>query len=104
MITNNNNNDKKTKGRTPAWLTLRDLVRRSHTMDLNPYALNAIITTMVHVLPNATCVTKLAIWPATVGDLQILTLVAIRGALGQVRNLLAMNVEPRDTSRGIIQS
>ncbi|GJY51004.1 putative reverse transcriptase domain-containing protein [Tanacetum coccineum] len=34
--------------------------------DLNPYALNAIITTMVHVLPNATNATKLAILPMTV--------------------------------------
>ncbi|GKC01531.1 putative reverse transcriptase domain-containing protein [Tanacetum coccineum] len=61
----NNNNDKKTRGRTPTGLTLRDLVRRSHTRDLNPYALNAIITTIVHVLPNATSATELAIWPAT---------------------------------------
>ncbi|GKC13093.1 putative reverse transcriptase domain-containing protein [Tanacetum coccineum] len=53
MITNNNN-DKKIRGRTLAGLTLRDLVRKSHTGDLNPYALNATITTMVHVLPNAT--------------------------------------------------
>ncbi|GKC47065.1 hypothetical protein Tco_1064787 [Tanacetum coccineum] len=101
MITNNNN-DKKTRGRTPAGLTLWDLVRRSHTRDLSPYALNAIITTMVHVLPIATSATELAIWPATVGVLQILMLVTIRGALGQVRNLLSMNVEPKDTSRGIV--
>ncbi|GJW18219.1 putative reverse transcriptase domain-containing protein [Tanacetum coccineum] len=67
MITtnNHNNNDKKTRGRTPAGLTLRDLVRRSHTGDLNPYALNAIITTTVHVLLNATSATELAIWLMT---------------------------------------
>ncbi|GJU70982.1 uncharacterized mitochondrial protein-like protein [Tanacetum coccineum] len=64
MITNNNN-DKKTRGKTPAGLTLRDLVRKSHTEDLKPYVLNAIITKMVHVLPNATSATELAIWPAT---------------------------------------
>ncbi|GJW36365.1 putative reverse transcriptase domain-containing protein [Tanacetum coccineum] len=81
----NNNNDKKTRDRTPTWLTLRDLVRRSHTGDLDPYALNAIITTMVHVLINATSAKELAIWPATVGVLQILMLVTIREAL---------NVEP----------
>ncbi|GJU55341.1 reverse transcriptase domain-containing protein [Tanacetum coccineum] len=44
-----------------------DLVRRSHTGDLNPYALNATITTMVYVLPNATSETKLAILPVTIG-------------------------------------
>ncbi|GJQ94645.1 putative reverse transcriptase domain-containing protein [Tanacetum coccineum] len=65
LKTNNNNN--KTRGRTLAEPTLQDLVRRSHTGDLNPYALNAIITTMVHVLLNATNATKLAILPVTVG-------------------------------------
>ncbi|GJS85975.1 putative reverse transcriptase domain-containing protein [Tanacetum coccineum] len=45
---------KKTRGRTLAEPTLQDLVRRSHTGDLNPYALNETITMMVHVLPNAT--------------------------------------------------
>ncbi|GKC36471.1 putative reverse transcriptase domain-containing protein [Tanacetum coccineum] len=33
--------------------------------DLNPYALNETITMMVHVLPNATSATELAIWPVT---------------------------------------
>ncbi|GJS02776.1 reverse transcriptase domain-containing protein [Tanacetum coccineum] len=62
MITNNNN---KTRGKTPTGRTLQGLVRRSHTGDLNPYALNATITTMVHVLPNATSATELVVWPAT---------------------------------------
>ncbi|GKA47634.1 hypothetical protein Tco_0740517 [Tanacetum coccineum] len=66
ITTNNHNNDKKIRGKTPAWLTLRDLERRSHMGDLDPYALNAIITTMVHVLPNATSATELAIWPVTI--------------------------------------
>ncbi|GKF93079.1 hypothetical protein Tco_0279798, partial [Tanacetum coccineum] len=35
--------------------------------DLNPYALNAIITMTVHVLQNATNTTKLAILLVTVG-------------------------------------
>nr|GFA04855.1 reverse transcriptase domain-containing protein [Tanacetum cinerariifolium] len=35
--------------------------------DLNPYALNAIITKMVHVLQNDTNATKFAILPVTVG-------------------------------------
>ncbi|GJR28509.1 reverse transcriptase domain-containing protein [Tanacetum coccineum] len=50
----NNNNNHKTRGRTPAWLMLHGLVRRSYTGDLNPYVLSAIITTMVRVLSNAT--------------------------------------------------
>ncbi|GKB35346.1 hypothetical protein Tco_0880288 [Tanacetum coccineum] len=32
------------------------------------------------------------------------TLLTTKGALGHVRNPLAMNVEPRDTSRGIVQN
>nr|GEZ53189.1 hypothetical protein [Tanacetum cinerariifolium] len=35
--------------------------------DLNPYALNAIITTMVHVLRSVSTATELAILPVTVG-------------------------------------
>ncbi|GKE47017.1 putative reverse transcriptase domain-containing protein, partial [Tanacetum coccineum] len=60
-------NDNKTRGRTLVGPTLQGLVRRSHTGDLNPYALNEIITMMVHVLQNATNATKLAILPLTVG-------------------------------------
>ncbi|GKG47401.1 hypothetical protein Tco_0506886, partial [Tanacetum coccineum] len=68
MITNNNN---KTRGRTLAGPTLQDLVRRNLTKDLNLYA------------QNATSATELAIWLVTVGVLQILMLVTIRGALRQ---------------------
>ncbi|GJV60090.1 hypothetical protein Tco_1466190 [Tanacetum coccineum] len=82
MITNSNNNNK-TRGRTLAGPTLQDLVRRSHTGDLNPYALNATITTMVHVLPNATSTTELAIWLLTVGVPPMPTLLTTKGALGQ---------------------
>ncbi|GJZ58398.1 hypothetical protein Tco_0613892 [Tanacetum coccineum] len=99
MINNNNNN--KTRGRILTGPTLQDLVRRNLTEDLNLCILNETITTMVHVLLNSTSATELAIWPAIVEVLQILMIVTIRGALGQVRNLLAMNVEPRDISRGI---
>ncbi|GJT96660.1 hypothetical protein Tco_1092178 [Tanacetum coccineum] len=81
-----------------------DLVRRSHTGDLNPYALNATITMMVHVLPNVTRATELAIWLMNVGVPPMPTLLTTKGALGQVRNPLAMNVEPRNTSSGIVQS
>ncbi|GJR28702.1 putative reverse transcriptase domain-containing protein [Tanacetum coccineum] len=63
LRTNNNNN--RTRGRTLAGPTLQDRVRKRHTGDLNPYALNAIITTMVHVLLNAKNATKLAILPVT---------------------------------------
>ncbi|GJR20106.1 putative reverse transcriptase domain-containing protein [Tanacetum coccineum] len=52
MITNNNNN--KTRGKTLSGPTLQDMVRRNLTEDLNLYVLNATITMMVHVLPNAT--------------------------------------------------
>ncbi|GJV73116.1 hypothetical protein Tco_1493111 [Tanacetum coccineum] len=65
MITTNNHNNNKTRGKTLAEPTLQDLVRRSHTGDLNPYALNATITMMVHVLLNATSATELAIWLVT---------------------------------------
>ncbi|GJZ88686.1 reverse transcriptase domain-containing protein [Tanacetum coccineum] len=51
-----------------------------------PLCAKCNITTMVHVLPNATSATELAIWPATVGVLRILMLVTIRGALGQLKN------------------
>ncbi|GKA85792.1 putative reverse transcriptase domain-containing protein [Tanacetum coccineum] len=42
-------------------------VGRNLTEDLNLCALNATITMMVSVLPNATSATELAIWPVTVG-------------------------------------
>ncbi|GKA15069.1 putative reverse transcriptase domain-containing protein [Tanacetum coccineum] len=83
MITNNNN---KTRGRTLVEPTLQDLVRRSHTGDLNPYALNATITMMVHVLPNATSTTELAIWLVTVGVPPMPTLLTTKEALGQLKN------------------
>ncbi|GKC56671.1 putative reverse transcriptase domain-containing protein [Tanacetum coccineum] len=52
---------------------------------------------------DATSAIKSAIWTVTAGALQTPTMLTIRGALGRVRNPLAMNVEPRDTSRGIAQ-
>ncbi|GJR97118.1 hypothetical protein Tco_0269292 [Tanacetum coccineum] len=91
LKTNNNNN--RTRGRTLVGPTLKDVVRRSHAGDLNPYALNAIITTMVHELLNATSATELAIWPVTVGVLPMPTLLTTRRALGRVRSLHAMSVE-----------
>ncbi|GKC22470.1 hypothetical protein Tco_1024620 [Tanacetum coccineum] len=76
MITNNI--DKKIRGRTLAGLTLRDLVRRGHTRDLNPYARSAIISTIVCALLNATSAIELAIWPVIAGP----TLPTTKGALG----------------------
>ncbi|GJX00263.1 putative reverse transcriptase domain-containing protein [Tanacetum coccineum] len=72
--------------------------------DLNLCAQNATITMTVNVLQNATSVTELAIWLVTVGVLQMPTLLTTKGALGLARNLLAMNVEPRDISRESVQS
>ncbi|GKC68621.1 hypothetical protein Tco_1101219 [Tanacetum coccineum] len=100
MITNNNKN--KTRGRTLAGPTLQDLVRRNLREDLNLCAQNATITMTDNVLQNATSETELAICLVTVGVLQMPMLLTIRGALGQVRNLHAMNVDPRDISRGIV--
>ncbi|GKE11430.1 putative reverse transcriptase domain-containing protein [Tanacetum coccineum] len=57
------------------------LVRRNLTEDLNLCALNATITMMVSVLPNATSATELAIWPVTVGVLQMPILLTTKGAL-----------------------
>ncbi|GJY88558.1 putative reverse transcriptase domain-containing protein [Tanacetum coccineum] len=48
IITNNHNNNTKTRGRTLAGLMLQGLLRRNNMEDPNPYAQNAIITTMVH--------------------------------------------------------
>ncbi|GKD12635.1 putative reverse transcriptase domain-containing protein [Tanacetum coccineum] len=65
---------------------LQGLLRRNNIGDLNPYAQNANITTMVHVLLNATNATKLAILPVTVGVRQVSIMLTIRGALGQSNN------------------
>ncbi|GKD64601.1 putative reverse transcriptase domain-containing protein [Tanacetum coccineum] len=92
MITNNN----KTRGRTLSGLTLQDLARRSHMVDLSHYAPNATITMMISVLQNAISATELAIWPVTVGVLQMSILLTTKGALGQVRKLLALSAKPRD--------
>ncbi|GKG20611.1 hypothetical protein Tco_0380412 [Tanacetum coccineum] len=101
MITNNNN---RIRGIILAELMLQGLVRRNLTEDPNLCAQNATITMMVCVLQNATSATELAIWLVTVGVLQMPTLLTTKRALGQVKNLLAMNVEPRDILRGIVQS
>ncbi|GKA36334.1 hypothetical protein Tco_0722825 [Tanacetum coccineum] len=72
--------------------------------DLNLYALNATITRTVRVLQNATNATNLAILPMTVGVQETPTMLTIRGALGQARNLLASSVEFKDTLGGNVQS
>nr|GFC82310.1 hypothetical protein [Tanacetum cinerariifolium] len=61
------NNNNRTRGKTLAGFTPQHLVKRSNMGDPNPYALNAIITTTVHVLLSAATATKLAILPVTAG-------------------------------------
>ncbi|GJY44362.1 hypothetical protein Tco_0432575 [Tanacetum coccineum] len=58
----------------------------------------------VCVLQNAINATKLDILLVTVGVREMPTMLTIRGALGQARNLLASSVEFKDTSRGNAQS
>nr|GFC15101.1 reverse transcriptase domain-containing protein [Tanacetum cinerariifolium] len=67
-------NTKKTIGRTLVGPSLLGMGRRSHIGDLSHCALNATITMMVRVLPNATSAKELAIWPVTVGILLLLTI------------------------------
>ncbi|GJR16688.1 putative reverse transcriptase domain-containing protein [Tanacetum coccineum] len=68
------------KRQTPAGL-MQGLLRRNNMGDPNPYAQNEIITTMVHVLLNATNATKLAILLVTVEVRQMPIMLTIRGAL-----------------------
>nr|GEW67567.1 hypothetical protein [Tanacetum cinerariifolium] len=89
------NHNKKTRGRTLAGPTLLDLRKRSHMGDLSHCVLNATITMMACVLPNATSETELVIWPVTVGVMLLLT---IR------ETLLAMNVGIKGTTRANAQS
>nr|GEV12361.1 hypothetical protein [Tanacetum cinerariifolium] len=89
------NHSKKTRGKTLAGPTLLDLRKRSHMGDLSYCVLNATITLMVCVLPNATSETELAIWSVTVGALLLLT---IR------ETSLAMNVGIKGTTRANAQS
>ncbi|GJZ09978.1 putative reverse transcriptase domain-containing protein [Tanacetum coccineum] len=63
---------------------LEGLMKRNNMGDLNPYAQNAIITMMVHVLLNATNATKLAILPMTVGVRQMPIMLTTRRALAKV--------------------
>ncbi|GJZ98980.1 reverse transcriptase domain-containing protein, partial [Tanacetum coccineum] len=65
-------------------LTLLGRVRRNLTEGLNLCAPNATITMMVSVLQNATSAIELAIWPVTIGVLQMPILLTTKGALGQV--------------------
>nr|GEY09418.1 transposon Ty3-G Gag-Pol polyprotein [Tanacetum cinerariifolium] len=84
--------------------TLHGTWRRNITTDLSRRVLNATITMMVHVLPNATSATELAIWPVIVGVLQIPILLASKKALEQVRRLNAMNVGIKGTTGEIARS
>nr|GFC46739.1 hypothetical protein [Tanacetum cinerariifolium] len=55
-------------------------------------------------IKSATSETGLAIWPVTVGVLQIPILLTTKRAPGQVRKLLALSAEPKNISRGSVQS
>nr|GEZ87868.1 hypothetical protein [Tanacetum cinerariifolium] len=59
---------------------------------------------MVHVPPNATSATDLAIKPVTVGVLQMPILLTSKKALEQVRRLHATNVGIKGTIREIVRS
>nr|GFC57589.1 reverse transcriptase domain-containing protein [Tanacetum cinerariifolium] len=69
------------KRQKPAEFTPQHLVERSNMGDPNPYALNAIITTTVHVLLSARTAKKLVILRVTVGLRQIPIMLTTRGAL-----------------------
>nr|GEY25111.1 putative reverse transcriptase domain-containing protein [Tanacetum cinerariifolium] len=90
---NNQNQQQQNKRQSTSRLTLQGTGRRNMTSDLN-----ATIAMMVHVLPNATSATELAIWPVTVGVVQMPILLTTKGALGQGRRLLAMNVRIKGTT------
>ncbi|GJS31368.1 hypothetical protein Tco_0491988 [Tanacetum coccineum] len=82
----------------------RDGEKEPYGGHLNPYALNATITTTVPCAPIAQMQQSSAILLVTVGVREMPTMPTIRGALGQARNLLASSVEFKDTSRGNAQS
>ncbi|GKE22874.1 hypothetical protein Tco_1434386 [Tanacetum coccineum] len=91
-------NNSRTRGKILAGLTLQGTGRRNIMVDLSRCVLNATITMMVNVFPNATSATELAIWPVTVEALQMPILLTTKEELGQVRRLLAMNVGIKGTT------
>nr|GEX96794.1 reverse transcriptase domain-containing protein [Tanacetum cinerariifolium] len=95
----NNNNNTRTKGRTSPEFTPQHLVERSNMGNPNPYALNAVITMMVHVLLSAITATKLVTLHVTVGLRQLPMMLTTRGALGQDRNRDVMSVGLKDILR-----
>nr|GEV03749.1 hypothetical protein [Tanacetum cinerariifolium] len=62
----NDNQQQENKRQNTGKANTAALERRIHMGDLSNCALNATITAMVQVLPNATSATELAIWPVTV--------------------------------------
>ncbi|GKA02449.1 reverse transcriptase domain-containing protein [Tanacetum coccineum] len=94
----------RTRGKILAELTLQGTRRRNITADLSRCVLNVTTTMMVHVLPNAISATELSIWPVIIGVLQMPILLTTKGALGQVRRLLAMNVGIKGTTGMIARS
>ncbi|GKB53055.1 hypothetical protein Tco_0903808 [Tanacetum coccineum] len=82
---NNQNQQQPPKRHNVAWAYTVGPGEINLTEDLSHCALNATITTMVCVLPNATSATELAIWPLTVGVLQMPILLTTKGALGKYK-------------------
>ncbi|GJS38044.1 hypothetical protein Tco_0536426 [Tanacetum coccineum] len=91
--------EKEPNGRTLAGLILQGLVKRSHTGDLNPYALNATITTTVRVLQNAINATNLAILPVTVGVRKCQQANKHEWHCGQAKNTTCIECGVKDTSK-----
>nr|GEW50507.1 hypothetical protein [Tanacetum cinerariifolium] len=98
---NNQNQQQPNKDKILAALTLHGMGRRNITTDLSRCVLNATVTMMVHVLSNATSATELAIWPVTVGVLQMPILLTSKKALEQVKRLHATNVGIKGTTEEI---
>nr|GEX29306.1 hypothetical protein [Tanacetum cinerariifolium] len=67
--------------------------------DLSHCALNATITMMVQVLPNVISATELAIWPVTIGVLQMPILLTTKWALGQTLIVHGDEIHQRNETR-----
>nr|GFC61185.1 reverse transcriptase domain-containing protein [Tanacetum cinerariifolium] len=78
----------------------QDLVIGNSMQDLDLCAPNAISTMTVHVLQDATSVTRLATYLVTVGARQMAMLPTIRGVMGRVIKLLVMSAGHKDISNG----
>nr|GEY89456.1 reverse transcriptase domain-containing protein [Tanacetum cinerariifolium] len=92
----NNQNQQQNKRQNTGKADTAGSVRRNLTEDLYLCASNATITMTDHVLLNATSATELAIWPVTVGVLQMPILLTIKRALGQGNETLIVRGDGSD--------